>query len=726
MVNIETRQNGKFKLGYPYNNNVDNYFKSLSDDFITNYGLTTNEVKNINDHKNATLQFDKELHNFINELSIFKKEFETEGLVIRNKFDSLKETYDNLKEKLEILIKEVDYHKTEFTYASDNIEILKTDLEKVNEMILFYESQLIDETFVYSENYITETEERLKLIDEVINQNNDENDYYFDLIKNKIRSYTETLDTLKPYGGFKEVSLRNHYEAWQKRPEVYYTSLVECFSDEYNSFWTYGKSLMYSKKKNISDAKKKEVELVYEEWKQTLIKKYEFKFEKELKTYSLLWLNKRDTFEMIDFTTSVEYERKRLLELELPKIEKLISDKTFALRSVVSHTKETNYFKYIELIQLKREHIYKNILNNTIDNDLLENYDQQINELESDYLFVKSKMEQDTYWLYFYDLERHKILYSEVKRWYDIVLMMIARNFQKDLGSNNEVYKKIDFYRKEQTDIEIKIEDLIKLKDKVEIDYNSSKDELTLLQSKMFEIKQLMDEKVDEYTLIFLNRISFFIKDDQKTKEDKILELIDGNFYKELDNKFKEIKSYKNHIVWWNEKDKNKLFNYYSSLLKTLSDVIEEEWDIEFNHSILSNKKVEYYSYYIEKKLKSTYAKIHKFVLDEEFNKNIQNEIEKDFENIKTQFIKLIEFAFDTKQDIVFNPDIFDYDEKFIFKISEGIESKENIVLTINGFINNIKSYLSEKNLLFKKKRKNDDIMKKIDLIWNDMEKKYV
>jgi hypothetical protein len=726
VVNIETRQNGKFEIGYPYNHSVDAYFKSLSEDFISNYGLTSTEVNRINDHKNATFHFDGELHEFVIKLSAFIKGFEIEGQVILDEYDELKQRYNDLKEKVDILAGESEYSQTEFEYASTNIDSMKTDLEKVNEMIIFYESQLIDETFVYSDNYIGDTEARLEVIDGIVEQNQNEETYYSDMVVAKADEYATSTIPLKEYGGYKEISLRNHYEAWLKRSETYYTELVNYFADEYNSYWTYGSSLMYGEKLSISEGKKSEADAVFELWKQTLIKKYDFMFEKALKTYSLAWLNDRATFEMLDFTSAVEQERKKLIELELPKIEALVTQKNQALRSVVSYEKERNYFKYMELIQLKREHIYKNIINGVIDQSLLDSYDSQIDDFEDDYNYVKTKMEQKTYWIYLYDLERHQSLLNEVKRWYDVVLMAITRNFQKELGSNEETYSKIDFYTNEQKDIERKIVELIRMKDKLEIDLNAARDELTLAESKMFEAKQLMTEKVIEYNNYFTSRIPFFTQNVEVTEKDGVSDLLDGKFYREFDEKCNILKSYTSNVVWWNDDDKQKLFQYYDSTLEKISKSIEQEWNREFGHEIMSGKKIEYFNYYIEKFSRLLYAEIHKFVMDNEYSDTIQEIVVNKTDILRVKFINLIDFAFVVGVDIEFNPDIFDYDDKFKFRISQGIETKENIIKTFDGFIENIKAYVYQKNLLFKVDDNEIENRDKIESIWNDMEKKYV
>lgn len=726
MVSIEIRQNNKFVPGYPYNSSVDEYFKGLSDEFISNYGLSDEDAININNHKNQTLKFDRDLHTFIIKLSSFIKGFENEGQLIIDDYEKLKVSYKNLKGQVEIYTTTVETSQNDFDYSSNNIAVMNSDLEKINALILFYESQLIDETFEYSDGYIDETTERLQIIDDVILQNTTDEAYYADSVSNKVSNYINELATVASYGGYEEISLRNHYEAWKNRQEEYYQALTSYFKDEYESSWTYGQSLAYGEKITHVDAKKKEIENVYSLWKQTLFKTYEFKYEKQLKEYSMAWLQERETFDKLDFTRAVEEERKKILNIDIPLIENLVQDKTSALRSVISLTKEQNYYKYIELIQLKREHIYKNILNNTIDQDLLDAYTSKMLTFKADYEFVKTKMSQSTYWNYYYDLERYQSLLTDIRRKYDIVVLAISRDFQKESGSNEHTNEKIDFYKEEKIDIKRKISELTVLKDKIEIELNANNDELTLLKSKLFEVEKLISDKINEYLVYFDSRITFFTQNIEITEKDGISDLIDGNFYKEFNEKFDIIKNYNSNILWWNVDNKHKLFTHYETILDKLNMSMMNEWEIEFNHEIMSIKKVEYYSYYIDNKLRELYVKIHKFILDKTYDLVFYENVSVELENIFKNFSKLVDYAFDANKNIEINTDIFDYSDNLIFRISENIETRENIISTFSEFTMVVKSYVFEKNKSFRLVDIEIENMDKVNKIWNDMEKKYV
>lgn len=726
MVNIETRQNGKFKLGFPYNSSVDEYFKSLPDDFINNYGLSTSTVNSINNHKNTVFQFDKDLHEYLIRLSTLIKGFEQQGQIIINDYARLKTEYLEFKDRVERISGLATKSNNDYLYMTKNINTLKDDLVKVEEMILFYESQIVLDTYLYSETYIQDSQDRLDIINGVISTNETENEYYENSIKNKINDYTTSLESLRPYGGFKEISLRNYYESWLQRSEDYYTVLVDYFRDEYESNWTYGQSLMFGEKKSQTDGIEIDVKNIYGEWKERLFRDYDFRIEKEIKEYSLQWLGNRPTFEMIEFTVAVEEKKYEVLTREISLVEQIIITKRNAVRSVVSYEKETNYLKYMELVQLKRQHIFTHILTNDINEDVLADYDTRIAEVESDYLYVKAKMEQNTYWVYVYDLERYQSLLTELNRQYSIVQMTIARKFKKEAGVNENLYKKIDFYTSEKKDIERKTQELIELKDKLEIEINMFNDELTLVKSKMFESQQLMVEKVNEYNLYFTGRISFFTQNITVNEKDGILDLIDSKFQDELHTVFDVIKNYNTNVVWYDSNDRKNLMDYYQYVLENISSNLENEWDKEFGHEILSQKKFEYYSYYVTKKLPLIYGTIHQFVLAKKFDETIQKAVYTMLDGIKEKLYVLVDLAFFTEQDIEFNPDIFDYDDKFKFRISQGIETSENVKNTFNGFIDNVKSYMSQKNLEFKTTDLKSTDLEKIDRIWNDMEKEYV
>ena len=724
MVNIEIRQNGKFEFGYPYNSSIDAYFQHLPEDFISNYDLSDVEVNKINDHKNKVFTFDKTLYEFIIKLSAFIKEFNTHGQVTIDTYDTIKQSQSALQDKLDKLIESSKKTDDEYKYMTENINTLKTDLSKVEEFIKFYESQLVDETYVYNDTYVEETKDRLEIIDAVISTNNEELLYYENVLEEKIIAYTETLKAISNYH-FKATSLRELYEAWQARPEEYYQRLVQYFADEYNALWTYGQSLMYSENIKKINAAKELVKEIAAITQSKLFKQKTLEIEKEIKTFSLLWLNENKTFEPIDFTITIEKKRSDLLESMISELEDIILMKDSKVKNIISYTMHKNYYKYQELIQAKRKYIYMNIMNG-IDVDVLKRYDDEIDSLENDYKVVKARLEQPTYWILVNDLERHRELLIDLKRRLSIVTLALSRDFQKGSGSNDDLLKKIDYYHNEEIELNKKITDIIKLKDKLEITGNVYRDEITILKAKIFEMDQTLLELENSYTLEFEQRISFYTQNFEQSQKDGIKDLMNGKFYNELNLEFNDILSYSSPVIWYDVDDRTKLFNVYSVLLEKIDKLLREQWYREFSPKILSKHKITYYKTFFDEKLLTIYGLIHHFVQQDMYNDEAVDNIYDKIDEIKIIFGEYLELAFETKSDITVATDIFNYDKEFRFYISQDIETKENILHTFNSFLDIVTQYVSAKNLDFKLRSTAILNELKINAVWNDMEKKYV
>ena len=724
MVNLEIRQNSKFKFGYPYNSSVDSYFELLSDEFITNYNLTQSQITEINNHKNAVSAFDTKLFKYLIKLSEFIKSFEQKNKPIIDKYESLVQQQVDLQIKFDKIKETSNKNNDELNYITKNITNLKSDLEKINEFITYYESQITVETTVYNSTYITDTKNRLSIIDNIIDKNNKDLIYYSNVLENKIIDYISTLSPLKQYD-FKATSIKSYYESWKERPEEYYSSLVSYYSDEYNSYWTYGKSIMYDQNLSYSKASNEIVKEIAATLQSVLIKSYNFKLEKEIKEYSLEWLNSHENFEPYDFTYAVETKKSTILKSMILEVENIIGDKSKSLKSVVSNKMYKDYNKYKELIQMKRKYVFMN-LSKGLDSDMLKNYDTKIALLEDNYLTVKAKLEQKTYWIYFYDLERYRALLTELNRQLTINTLAMSRDFKKESGKNDTFNEKIDYYKKEKENINKKINDMDTMKDSLELTKNIQQDNITLMKSKLFDLKQSINDITKSYIPLFESRIAFFTQNSEKPENDSIHDLIEGKIHNGFRTEYLNLSRYSSSVLWFNKQDKNKLFEMYKRIIDIIDRETLKQWTYEFNQNIITKQKVSYYSTYVDKQILHIYGEIQYLVKQGTYDKDSEIKIENDIKNIINVFEEYVKLAFKAGVNIEISPDIFDYDKKFIFKIIDNIETEDNVNKTFKKFMNNNLNYLKEKNLNFKLNETNKEKQIKIDTIWNDMEKKYV
>lgn len=724
MVNIEVRQNGSFAIGYPYNSSVDSYFHGLTTDFISNYDLDLKTINSINEHKNDTLKFDRDIHEFIIKLSAFILGFETSGQRIIDAYDNLKIIKNELEFKYNDIKMKKDNSESEYIFISENINQIKLDIEKLIELIQYYNAQIVDDTISYNTNYIEDSKMRITILNDLIERNLNESNHY----KNSLIQETELLANINQKVNeysFEDTSLRLMYESWVKRDEEYYKQLVIYFKDEYEKTWNYGVSLMYGETLKDANAENLKYKAIASKWQETLFKEYNFKIEKDLKEYSIVWLEKYKTFDLDNFTRYMEIKKKALLEENIIEVEKIINTKNQAVNQVIGNEKEKNYYKYRELVQEKRKYIFMNI-NDTIDSQILDDFDNQLNILKADHLFVSTRLSQKTYWQVKADLERYHELLIDLQRQLDKTNLAISRNFKRDNVDNSEVLNKIAMYENEKKSFESKIFDLQTLKNKLELDINAFKDEMTLIESRIYENKSLSDEKVKQYSIFFNERIPFFTQNITISENEGIAEILDGKFYRMFDKSYEAFVEYNSNIEWFNKNDREKLKVMYAKLLSFIEKNMHEQWNKEFNHEILNIEKIKFYKYYFMNNLKTLFATINKHIITEKYSKDIIDVVKIMVEKIKNIFEIYLNIAYTLKENIEVMTNIYDYNDVYVFNISTGEETMTNIKETFYSILEGIVSYTYTKNIEYKNVETQVTDKAKIDQLWLDMEKKYV
>lgn len=724
MVNIEVRQNGSFAIGYPYNSSVDSYFHGLTTDFISNYDLDLKTINSINEHKNDTLKFDRDIHEFIIKLSAFILGFETSGQRIIDAYDNLKIIKNELEFKYNDIKMKKDNSESEYIFISENINQIKLDIEKLIELIQYYNAQIVDDTISYNTNYIEDSKMRIMILNDLIERNLNESNHYKDSLIQETELLANINQKVNEYS-FEDTSLRLMYESWVKRDEEYYKQLVIYFKDEYEKTWNYGVSLMYGETLKDANAENLKYKAIASKWQETLFKEYNFKIEKDLKEYSIVWLEKYKTFDLDNFTRYMEIKKKALLEENIIEVEKIINTKNQAVNQVIGNEKEKNYYKYRELVQEKRKYIFMNI-NGTIDSQILDDFDNQLNILKADHLFVSTRLSQKTYWQVKADLERYHELLIDLQRQLDKTNLAISRNFKRDNVDNSEVLNKIAMYENEKKSFESKIFDLQTLKNKLELDINAFKDEMTLIESRIYENKSLSDEKVKQYSIFFNERIPFFTQNITISENEGIAEILDGKFYRMFDKSYEAFVEYNSNIEWFNKNDREKLKVMYAKLLSFIEKNMHEQWNKEFNHEILNIEKIKFYKYYFMNNLKTLFATINKHIITEKYSKDIIDVVKIMVEKIKNIFEIYLNIAYTLKENIEVMTNIYDYNDVYVFNISTGEETMTNIKETFYSILEGIVSYTYTKNIEYKNVETQVTDKAKIDQLWLDMEKKYV
>ncbi len=281
-------------------------------------------------------------------------------------------------------------------------------------------------------------------------------------------------------------------------------------------------------------------------------------------------------------------------------------------------------------------------------------------------------------------------------------------------------------YENEKKSFESKIFELQTLKNKLELDINAFKDEMTLIESRIYENKSLSDEKVKQYSIFFNERIPFFTQNITVSKNEGIAEVLDGKFYRIFDKSYESFVEYNSNIEWFNKNDREKLKVMYAKLLTFIEKNMHEQWNKEFNHEILNIEKIKFYKYYFTNNLKTLFATINKHIITEKYSKDIIDVVKIMVEKIKNIFEIYLDIAYTLKENIEVMTNIYDYNDVYIFNISTGEETMSNIKETFYSILEGIVSYTYAKNTEYKNVETQVTDKAKIDQLWLDMEKKYV
>jgi hypothetical protein len=151
-----------------------------------------------------------------------------------------------------------------------------------------------------------------------------------------------------------------------------------------------------------------------------------------------------------------------------------------------------------------------------------------------------------------------------------------------------------------------------------------------------------------------------------------------------------------------------------------------KEWDREFTDKIFDISRLEMYNRYLLIETKLLYGMIHSHILNKQYSETLILDIDNKLTNVKDIFKTVVTIAFDINQDISVVSDLFDYTITHKFTISSGQENFDDVITTFNNILSNIVAFTHNKNMEFKRNAEFIKKQEKIDMVWLDMEKKYV
>lgn len=725
MIKVDVRQNGTFVTGFPYNNKVDDYFYSLSDYFISNYGLTQNVVLKVNDHKNKTQVFDAELHAFVFTLSEFIINFEKSCQPLIVEFERLNRNIVPMcTERDELITKQNKFNEV-YGFAQTNIEKLRVDITKVTELLQYYSNKLVVDKIEYTDSYITDTQARIAIIISILTQTAFNFDYYKEAVVTQATAIAVVSEQVIERS-FYERTLRVMYEEWQKRPEQYFVNLVEYFKPEYESVWTYGESLMFGEKEDEENAAITLFQTIAKKWQEALFEGYKFRLEQELKEYSITWLRARGESEFDDtlFQFSMANKQLALLTEDIQEVLGIITEKEQALRSLFSYSKEQNFYKYKELVISKISYIVENY-STGLDQGVLDDFDLKLQSAKPDYEIVYKRLAKRTYWEFKADLFMYNELLSELQSQQASTKIFVDRGYTpQQQNENAEITAKINYYTAEKINLEDKVQQLVKMQRDSELENAVVDFRLKTVLSYIEENDKEINKQVLLYKALFDSRVQFFTSKSPDTNTGMI-NLLKGkvDVIEEYVTFFRMFLEYKTDVIWYDEDDRALLKQLYSTIIEMLRHRILHQWHREFMHDILNPTKYHVYKYYLDAEMKSMFGIAHMHFNGKKYKESFIGILEERIIEIKRIFEIYARISFGLKKNMYVLVDIFNYEKSFEFDIETNEETFQNVMDTFDDIIGNILAYAFAKNMEFKMNEDRVKRLARINQVWLDMEK---
>jgi len=718
VINIDIVQNKEFSIGYPYNSPIDSYFKSLSPEFISNYNIDDATLETINEHKRAIQQFDKALFTLMTDVSTFINGYALIEDTITSKYDDAIIVYEELNFSKITLEKDKEVVDSELAFMEENKNKLEADLTQAEELLTHYESQLMTHTIVDPLSYISKLNNDIILVDSTLVTISNSINFYLDGIDGDIIAQVEDILLISMYS-FEDVLLKKSYESWILRSEQYYKCLVAFYKEVYEATWTPGTSIMYDK--NIEYVERSKQIMVDNSKKLAgeYIKEYKFNIEKSLKSWAIHLIETETTLSPSELQDSITNQHISLLHIAIEELSLLLTQKQFAIDSIISPEEFKNYNMYKELIQLKRYYVSSNIgtISESEDVEIFQ-YDARIAALKDIYTQIEIKLGKKTYLQYYYDYNRTETIINELTHILD-VLQLTKDGVIIAESDVDEIEAKINSYTDIQTDLLTKISSLnslisLKLIEKIEIN-----DGITLLSSNIFATEKLINTYVSAYELKFIERLPMYYGNLELNQYEVIKHIINDNNYPDFLG-FQSLKEYKSILQWWDSEEKEKLFTMYERIILIIETSMQKQWSIEFNHAAIRNIKADFYKEYLQTLIIGLYSEIVQYINYKEYNSTIELLLMDQISVIKSILDDYVPMAIISEQNIEIPTTFYDYSKTIVFDVASN--EKLDIIDLIMGYITNNYNYMVGINLSYQLEKTQEQEQLKIDLMWENME----
>jgi hypothetical protein len=713
MVTVIVKQREFYKLGYPYNSDVDVIFEKLTDEqkkLISDINL----LNELYDFKNRLLEFDKKIINKINFVNKKIFEFNKNNENKIKEYENYYEMFIRNKNDYKKLSNELEQKKNDYDYYIKLKEKVQKEIEYIESLISDINSKLNFVSDINIKTLSVDIENRLNILNNAILDNDKIRQNFLDNLYGELTKYSLLMQKfINQYSEYCVV-LHIHYNEWIKKYQYdYYKFLVDFFKKDYEACGTYGEHLLLENNlKEINNFDNKLNEMKYE-LLDINVRYDELVTELNVLKYisdNVNLINSEIEYIQMYKEQKIKNYNNILIDIK-NKIDKLEKE----IKMFVTDSEIELYNKYIDTANKIIRYVLIN--KDNIDENVISGYKEYLIENENKFKEIKKKMNDKDYLNKKILYEVSKKEYSRIK--YYIELISLNKNVNIDSNENLIMLKeKLSEYLRSKEEKEEDIKKIDKIINDLNLDISILSDNLSKIdiniENLLKKINYLKNELI-EILDKFLIEVYFNNSNDIYSNFKNIyINGFDALLYGDEINELKKL-SYEKFALLYNKLLIDKLFDghyeYYNNWLK---ETMTKYYFKQIKYSFYLEKYLNYLNKLMNEKLQEMFGIILKFLYSDKYDDKIVDRIKKEVEFIKKIFNELC----DNKSDefvIKYVSDLHDY--TIISEIDECSDDiKNDFYVMLDMYVDYVE-FINKKRLEIEKQQVSDNIIEKF---WNN------
>jgi hypothetical protein len=617
---IQIRDDDEYKLGYPYNNKFDEIFKPLNNEEIEIYGLDNDDIAEINTLKTQFLNLDNNIFLLSDKIANFLNDINAKNDVVEL-YDKNQKQINEMELKKNDLKQKIDALQQEYDFVVKSSVELEDNIEEIKKLLDYYKNKLIQVEYQYSENYEADVKKNIDFYQNIISQRKETLEKLKVSLNEKIQEYTNEYKQLESYDDEK-ILIKDIYEKISLYSNIN-NNLYDYFKHKFDELWTYGESVIFDKKNKELESIKQDIVELNGKRIQYSNSKIDEEIELGIKNFSLSWLNNNKKFIYEDFIKQITIEKRNILEKKLSELEVELSKNEENKYVLFSKEQQENYFKYKEILHKKIQYEYNTLFkNNILDKNKIEEFDEEMNKYKQDYLFVRHRMFENTYYYFENDIAVLKSNIEHIKKSLEIINYHLKEQGNSiNENDNQDVKKYIEFYQNEYDKYIKNKQELNEMKKKLLKNKANIETEMSVIKVN----EQFIEHENKKLRKNYISYVDNIVEQQKYLKGSNLyIEYLSGELKFDIEEEKNKLDKIENQFFVDTYKEvKNELFEYYDEILVFLKKIFENKMGDIVQQEIFESKMLVVYKDFIDTILKRIKNVVYKFLFNKTYDKNI-------------------------------------------------------------------------------------------------------